>query len=321
MNKHPLDRLFEEKLGGVQQQPSDKAKARFDQLLVQKHKKPVLVWWQVAAAVLLLGVSTVAYLNWPAGEQPLTADLPENAPQLAEGTAETDQNAGDNDAGISNNDVNASEIDKTAFKNDITAIENDKNASNNRKNALENGKTAVEQDKTPLDHSTVIDEPTTAIAVAEETAAPDAEAEKDTQPLSPGMDALTDDNTAVADNKEKEPEAINTDEAEDQGTIDVRELELTTEVAVAANESPIEESAKKKRLPVTIIYKSSNADQSLIAMQDIRDDVDTLSAESGNSLKSILQSAGNGSLFAELKKAKEDLFNLDIPLKTKKVEN
>ncbi len=310
MNKHPLDRLFEEKLGTVQQEPSDKAKARFDQLLAQKHKKPVLIWWQVAAAVLLLGVSTVAYLNWPAGqEQPLTADLPEKAPQLAESTSEDAKNAGEFDSGASNNDINASE-------NDITAIGNDKNALENRSIALENDKNADENDKTVLNSPVITHDPATAIAVAEES-----DAEQDTQPLQTGLDARADDNIAVADNNENEPEVISTDEAENRATTDPLDLELATEVAVATNEPAAEEAPKKKRMPVTIIYKSSNADQSLIAMQDIRDDVDTLSAESGNSLKSILQNAGNGSLLAEFKKAKEDLFNLDIPLKTKKVEN
>ncbi|MEQ8711654.1 MAG: hypothetical protein RIC80_01485 [Cyclobacteriaceae bacterium] len=313
MNKHPLDRLFEEKLEPVQQEPSDKAKARFDQLLAQKHKKPVLIWWQVAAAVLLLGVSTVAYLNWPAGqEQPLTADLPEKAPQLAESTSEDAKNAGEFDSGASNNNINASE-------NDITAIGNDKNALENRSIALENDKNADENGKTALNSPTIASDPSTAIAVAEESDAVDTDADQDTQPLQTGLDAMADDNIAVADNNENEPEVISTNEAENRATIDP--LDLATEVAVATNEPVAEEAPKKKRMPVTIIYKSSNADQSLVAMQDIRDDVDTLSAESGNSLKSILQNAGNGSLLAEFKKAKEDLFNLDIPLKTKKVEN
>ncbi len=315
MNKHPLDRLFEEKLGAVQQEPSDKAKARFDQLLAQKHKKPVLIWWQVAAAVLLLGVSTVTYLNWPASqEQPLTADLPEKAPQLAEGTSEDATNAEKFDSGASNNDINAPE-------NDLTAIGNDKNALENRSIALENDKNADENDKTALNNPTIASDPSTAIAVAEESDAVDRDAEQDTQPLQTGLDAMADDNIAVADNNENEPEVISSDEPENRATTDPLDLELATEVAVATNEPTDEEAPKKKRMPVTIIYKSSNADQSLIAMQDIRDDVDTLSAESGNSLKSILQNAGNGSLLAEFKKAKEDLFNLDIPLKTKKVEN
>lgn len=315
MNKHQLDRLFEEKLGAVQQEPSDKAKARFDQLLAQKHKKPVLIWWQVAAAVLLLAVSTVAYLNWPAGqEQPLTADLPEKATQLAESTSDDDINADGFDSGASKND-------QTASENDITAIENDKTALENRAIALENDTNASENDKTERNSLTVANNPMTSIAVVEKNDAADVEAEQDTQALQTDLDAVTDGNIAVADNNENAPEV--TAEEESTASISTQELEeaLDSKVALAVNEPKAVEAPKKKRLPVTIIYKSSNADQSLVAMQDIRDDVDSLADERSNSLKSILQNAGNGSILAEFKKAKEDLFNLDIPLKTKKVEN
>lgn len=282
MNKHQLDRLFEEKLGAVQQEPSDKAKASFDQLLAQKHKKPVLIWWQIAAAVLLLGVSTVTYLSWPAGDgQPMRADLPEKA-----------------------TDPIATTTDPVAETADSPAIIPDRE---------------VEETTDPVEMSV----PQTQVTLAanqensEEQSAP-----SDVTPTVPNVNDIAEaaSTIAVADNNEKETEVSQTEVGENIETTGALDVELSTEVAIAANEPTAEEVPKRKRLPVTIIYKSSSADQSLVAMQDIRDDVDTLSG-SDNSLKSILQNAGNGSLFAEFKKAKEDLFNLDIPLKTKKVEN
>ncbi|MEQ9299826.1 MAG: hypothetical protein RIF33_14730 [Cyclobacteriaceae bacterium] len=283
MNKHQLDRLFEEKLGAVQQEPSDKAKASFDQLLAQKHKKPVLIWWRVAAAVLLLAVSTVTYLSWPAGDrQPMTADLPEIA-----------------------TDPIATTTDPVAESADSPAIIPDR----------EVGETTE-----PIEMR--VPQTLVTLAANEET----SEEQPAPSDVTPAVSNVTDiaevaSTIAVADNNEKEPEVSQTGVAENIESTEALSVELSTEVAIAANEPAAEEAPKKKRLPVTIIYKSSSADQSLIAMQDIRDDVDTLSSEGDNSLKSILQNAGNGSLFAEFKKAKEDLFNLDIPLKTKKVEN
>ena len=282
MNKHQLDRLFEEKLGAVQQEPSDKAKARFDQLLAQKHKRPVLIWWQVAAAVLLLGVSTITYLCWPAGdEQPLTADLP-----------------------VITTDPIATSADPVTATPDSPELIPDR-----------------EDEVTPAAEVINIQQTQPALAMNEEPREEETDQEDAiaTLPIVNNLAAAT--TIAVAENKEMEADRTPTEEAENIGTTDELDVELSTEVAIAANVPATEEAPKKKRLPVTIIYKSSSADQSLIAMQDIRDDVDSLADQHSNSLKSILQNAGDGSLFAEFKKVKEDLFNLDIPLKSKKLEN
>lgn len=283
MNKHQIDRLFEEKLGAAQQEPSDKAKARFDQLLAQKHKKPVLIWWRVAAALLLLAVSTVTYLSWPAGEeQPMTADLPEIATDPIATTTDPVAESADSPAVIPDREVEETTDDPVKMSVPQTQV------------TLAANQETLEEQSAP----------------------------SDVMPTVPNVNDIAEvaSTIAVAGNNEKEPEESQTEAAGNIETTEALSVELSTEVAIAANEPAAEEVPKKKRLPVTIIYKSSSADQSLVAMQDIRDDVDTLSG-SDNSLKSILQNAGNGSLFAEFKKAKEDLFNLDIPLKTKKVEN
>jgi hypothetical protein len=159
-----------------------------------------------------------------------------------------------------------------------------------------------------------------ALAVNEETNQEETKQIEALATLPTGNDIADATTIAVAENSEKETERVPIEEAKTIVTADELNEALSAEVLIADNESPVE-APKKKRLPVTIIYKSSSADRSLIAFQDIRNDVDSLSDGRSNSLKSILQNAGNGSLLAEIKKAKEDLFNLDIPLKSKKVEN
>lgn len=282
MNKHQLDRLFEEKLAAVQQEPSDKAKARFDQLMAQKHKKPVWIWWQVAAAVVVLGISTVTYLSWPEGDGgPLTADLP---------AITSDQVASHDEPAVSDTG-----LERGTDQPDHNTIDT---------------REGVTPDPIPA-----------ALAVKDQKAETPAANPSDVLHTTSKDDVGVVSTIAVADSQPQEQLPAQNSEADASLLDEEADLELSQDIAVAINEPANEGATKKKRLPVTIIYKSSNAQESLVAMQVIRDDVDSLVDDRSNSLKSILQNAGNGALLAEFKKAKEDLLNLDLPLKTKKVEN
>lgn len=274
MNKHQIDRLFEEKLANHAQEPSAKAQARFEELLAKKHKKPVVIWWQVAAAVTLLAVSTFAYLNWT-GEEQLIADLPENTPQVTEGTS-TPAEAIDE---VNDEPVSAESIDEEVVESiNVEPMLAEANDSGSVEAAID------DESRAAIDQAPIINTPSTAIALAEEDETPD-ETGLEEEILPTGIEEIAQDN-----------------------------------IAVAVNETP-EAAPVKKRLPVTIIYKAAGADASLIAMEEIRGDVDSLASERDNSLMSILQNSGDRSLLAELRKAKQDLFNLDFQTKSKKANN
>ena len=98
------------------------------------------------------------------------------------------------------------------------------------------------------------------------------------------------------------------------------QLEEEMESAIAVVETNTDPQPEKKRLPVTIIYKSASASADLIAMQEIREDVDSLNDDSG-SLLSSFQNPNGQSLLADLRQVKDELFSLDIPAKSKKVDN
>ncbi|GEM_PF-7132313 len=308
MKKHQIDRLFEDKLANHAQEPSAKAQARFDELLAKKHKKPVIIWWQVAAAVALLAMSTFAYLNWK-GEEQLTADLPENTPQLVEENVDPATARDEtNDGALINESVEEEGVkpninEPMIAETDVSAPDSEKNIGNNN---------AISQ------NLKLINDPSQAIAVVKEKVVQD-EVESEAEPSSTAIEEIASDHITVADNTTEQLE-----ENVDSGEIIEMTADLSeSDIAVAINETPEAAPASvpaKKRLPVTIIYKSSNADPSLIAMQDIRSDVDSLANERDNSLKSILLSSDR-SLLAELRKAKQDLFNLDFQTKSKKANN
>ena len=309
MKKHQIDRLFEDKLANHAQEPSAKAQARFDELLAKKHKKPVIIWWQVAAAVALLAVSTFAYLN-RTGEEQLTADLPENTPQSVEEHTDPATTIDETNNGSLMNEP----VEKDGIKpinNESMIAETDVSAPDSKEN-IENDNNTIHQ------NLTLLNDPSTAIAVVEQKVVK-AEIESKAGPSPTGIEEITRDHIAVADHTtEQVEENVDSDEI----------IEMTadlpgSDIAVAVNETPAVAPATvpaKKRLPVTIIYKSSNADPTLIAMQDIRSDVDSLANERDNPLKSILLN-NDRSLLAELRKAKQDLFNLDFQIKSKKANN
>lgn len=144
---------------------------------------------------------------------------------------------------------------------------------------------------------------------------------KNTPPGQPGGEASIVEAKTNAIKINTDPVAIATietkEELDDPDIIEIESLKENTMIAgLEAASKP-----EKKRLPVTIIYKSSKADDSFVAMEQFQDDLDSLEDDQSKPLGSIIQTAANSSIISELRNAKNDLLKLDIPAKTRKANN
>jgi hypothetical protein len=72
-NEFP-DKLFRQKLAGHQVQPSVDAWQKLEAKLAHKEGKKYVVWWRMAAALLLLATLSTIYINWSNSDLPLSTD-------------------------------------------------------------------------------------------------------------------------------------------------------------------------------------------------------------------------------------------------------
>ncbi len=268
MKESNIDRLFKNKLEHQPQEPSDDAKAKFYALVDKKEKKAAWVWWQIAAAVLVLAISSI--ILWQYQSQPtnhLVSQAPKNEVPSGNGNPTIAQNESSGEA--------ANEIDSTKPE------------------------------------ETKLQEP----MVAQLNTETEAEQEIEMQSQEDG------------DTKQPEPriEKLDVVVAMEDSTLlkPIQNIALDSAALDKSMLADVEETTntEKKRLPVTIIYKSSKADDSFIAMQQFQEDIDSLENDQSKSLRSIIQTAANSSLISELRNAKNDILKLDIPQLNKKANN
>lgn len=274
MKESNIDRLFKNKLEHQSQEPSDDAKAKFYALVDKKEKKAVWMWWQIAAAVLVLAISSI--ILWQYQSQPtneLVSQAPKNEVPSGNGNPTIAQNESSEEA--------ANEIDST------------------------------KPEETKVPEPVVGDEP----MVAQLNTEPEAEQEIEMQSQEDG------------DTKQPELriEKLDVVVAVEDSTLlkPIQNIALDSAALDKSMLAEVEEptNTEKKRLPVTIIYKSSKADDSFIAMQQFQEDIDSLENDQSKSLRSIIQTAANSSLISELRNAKNDILKLDIPQLNKKANN
>lgn len=73
-NLHP-DKLFREKLARHEVSPGVETWARLEAALDKKDKRAGIIWWQMAAAVVVLALATGLYLAWNTQENSVSPEL------------------------------------------------------------------------------------------------------------------------------------------------------------------------------------------------------------------------------------------------------
>lgn len=121
MSKNNLDKIFRNKLADMQVAPSESAAAKFESALARKHKKPIM-WWQIAAAVAVLGVATITWYGWQGSESTNTG-LAEIEPSEVLKTIDKPLTLAQND----NGEISTSSIDENQSLSSTSVVSTNEN--------------------------------------------------------------------------------------------------------------------------------------------------------------------------------------------------